>query len=252
MINITIWNESEHKGRAYPEGMNAALASIFEGRADFTATGALLADEAQGFPADRLEQTDVLFWWGHCKHEKVSDELTERICARVREGMGAVFLHSAHFSKPFRALMGTTCSLSWRETFGERERIWTTNPYHPIARGIENGFRLDNEEMYGEYFDIPKPDDVIFTGWFTGGEVFRSGCTFERGKGRIFYFQPGHESFPIYRNANIRSIILNAALWAVRADEGPVDFKPDGGCPHVPVSPEPIRAWSPRQIRLKK
>ncbi|HQH64507.1 MAG TPA: ThuA domain-containing protein, partial [Clostridiales bacterium] len=252
MINITIWNESGHKGRAYPEGMNAALASIFQDKARFNVDCALLGDEAQGFPGERLEHTDVLFWWGHSKHEKVSDELSERICARVREGMGAVFLHSAHFSKPFRSLMGTTCSLSWREAPGECERIWITNPYHPVARGITNGFRLDREEMYGEYFDIPKPDDVVFTGWFTGGEVFRSGCAFERGKGRIFYFQPGHESFPIYRDENIRSIILNAALWAARADEGLVDFVPDGSCPHVRVSPEPIRAWSLRRIRLKK
>jgi len=82
MINITIWNESEHKGRAYPEGMNAALASIFEGGTGFTVTCALLEDESQGFPGDRLARTDVLFWWGHCKHEKVSDEITEQICAR--------------------------------------------------------------------------------------------------------------------------------------------------------------------------
>jgi trehalose utilization protein len=67
--------------------------------------------------------------------------------------------------------------------------------------------------MYGEFFDIPKPDEVIFTGWFSGGEVFRSGCTFSRGYGKIFYFQPGHEEYPIYYMPEIQKIICNAARF---------------------------------------
>ena len=240
MINITVWNESTHKGKAYPEGMSAAIKAIFDGKKGYSVTCVFLDDPEQGLSDELLRKTDVLFWWGHSKHDDVKDELVDKICKRVEEGMGAVFLHSAHYSKPFRKLMGTHCSLRWREQKNEAERVWTTDPYHPIAKGVEQGFRLDGEEMYGEYFDIPKPDSVVFTGWFSGGEVFRSGCTFTRGAGRIFYFQPGHETFPIYCDKNIRQIIENAALWAAKKDGGQSDFKADGDCIHAKVSPEVI------------
>ena len=242
MINITVWNESTHKGKAYPTSMSDAIKEIFDGKGEYSVTCAFLDDPEQGLPDDVLNNTDVLFWWGHSKHEKVEDKLVEKVCKRVEEGMGAIFLHSAHYSKAFRKLMGTHCSLRWREQKNEAERIWTIDPYHPIAKDVAQGFRLDGEEMYGEYFDIPKPDSVVFTGWFSGGEVFRSGCTFTRGAGRIFYFQPGHESFPIYYNENIRKIIENAVLWAAKKDSGESGFKADGDCIHAKVSPETIPA----------
>lgn len=235
MINITIWNESthrEHKGNPYPDGMNAALKSIFGNAEEYTVTCALLDDPQQGFPDGLLENTDVLLWWGHCRHEEVDDALAEAVAKRVRAGMGAVFLHSGHYSKPFRLLMGTSCSLAWREYDNEAERVWITDPYHPISRGVDNGFRIDAEEMYGEFFDIPKPDSVVFTGWFSGGEVFRSVCTFTRGQGRIAYCQPGHESFPIYYNDNVRRIIKNAAEWVACIGLDTATYTPDPDCVH--------------------
>jgi len=250
MINITVWNESTHKGErggAYPDGMNAAIKDIFAGKGEYSVTCALLDDPDQGLPDDVLNSTDVLFWWGHCRHDEVKDELVDKICKRVEAGMGAIFLHSAHYSKPFKRLMGTSCNLAWREKKGEGERIWITNPFHPIAQGLKEGFRLDGEEMYGEYFDIPKPDDVIFTGWFSGGEVFRSGCTFTRGQGRIFYCQPGHETFPIYYNENIRRILENAVLWVTKNNSEVITFKANDDCIHRPVTLENI--CPPRGLR---
>ena len=243
MINITIWNESTHKDnnkKAYPDGMSTAIKGTFDGKEEYSVTCALLDDPGQGLPDELLEKTDVLLWWGHARHDEVSDDLADKVCKRVEEGMGLITLHSGHYSKPFRKLMGTSCSLTWREKKGEAERVWTTNPYHPIAQGVQQGFRLDGEEMYGEFFDIPEPDDVIFTGWFSGGEVFRSGCTFTRGQGRIFYFQPGHESFPIYYNPNIRQIIENAVLWVSKNDSGEISFKASPDCPCRGDTLEPI------------
>ena len=127
-------------------------------------------------------------------------------------GMGFIPLHSSHFALPFKRLMGTSCTLLWRDD--NRERLWCSAPAHPIAAGIPAHFELANEEMYGEFFDIPNPDDVVFIGWFSGGEVFRSGVTFHRGLGKIFYFQPGHETCPTYHDPVIRQVIKNAVNWA--------------------------------------
>lgn len=216
-MNITIWiehaKETERGGvaAAYPDGMCGALAEIFIGsehKVRFSSQN--LADDGLG--SDILDSTDVLLYWAHAMHEKLKDETTERIAKRVSDGMGIIFLHSAHFSKPFKMLMGTSGSLKWRED-GKHERLYTVAPRHPIANGIPENFFLEKEEMYGEYFDIPTPDDLIFIGWFPGGEVFRSGFTYHYGKGKIFYFQPGHETFPTYYDVNIRKIIYNAVHW---------------------------------------
>ena len=109
--------------------------------------------------------------------------------------------------------MGTNCSLKWREV-AEKERLWNIEPGHPITEGIGEHFELPHVEMYGERFDIPTPDKLIFVSWFEGGEVFRSGCCWERGHGRVFYFQPGHETFPIFYEENILKIITNSVRWA--------------------------------------
>jgi trehalose utilization protein len=126
-----------------------------------------------------------------------------------------VALHSAHYSKIFRRLLGTTCSLTWREA-GERERVWNCAPGHPITRGIGDYFELEASEMYGEPFGIPAPDQQILISWFKGGEVFRSGCTWTRGNGRVFYFSPGHETYPIYHQEPVQRILRNAATWAAQ------------------------------------
>lgn len=165
-------------------------------------------------------------------HEQVPDKLVGKIYERVLGGMGLIVLHSGHNSKIFRKLMGTTCSLRWRD--GDRERLWTVNPAHPIAQGVPEYFNIPVEEMYGERFDIPEPDELVFLGWFAGGELFRSGCCWNRGLGKVFYFQPGHESNPTFHNENVQRIIINAVHWAAPLGE----VTPNKGCPHITVTPE--------------
>lgn len=216
-MKITVWNENYHEKKKpqildmYPGGLHGYIASFLRDD-DIEVRAVTLDDEYQGLPDDVLDDTDVLIWWGHIKHGDVEDELVEKIHKRVLGGMGLICLHSAHNSKIFKKLMGTTCSLKWRDH--SRERIWTIAPSHPIAEGVDETFVLEDEEMYGEFFDIPAPDDVIFLGWYNSGEVFRSGCTFTRGNGRIFYFQPGHETNPAFQNENVQRIIKNAVRWA--------------------------------------
>ena len=186
---------------------------------------ATLDDPECGLTEEVLADTDVLVWWGHRAHDQVPDEVVDRVQKYVLSGMGLVVLHSGHHSKIFRRLMGTTCNLKWRDN--TRERIWTVMPNHPIAAGVDETFVLEPEEMYGESFDIPNPDDIIFMGWFNGGEVFRSGCTWTRGHGRIFYFQPGHETNRSFQNENVQLIIKNAVKWAC-----PVKKNIPLVCPH--------------------
>jgi trehalose utilization protein len=221
-MRITIWNEHIHErtsdvvAKIYPDGIHAvlakALAEHFGSAAEIrTAT---LDQPDHGLSDAVLATTDVLTWWGHAAHERVGDQIVEKVHQRVLEGMGLVVLHSAHASKIFRRLMGTSCMLRWREA-AEKERLWIVNPGHPIAEGLAGEYiELEHTEMYGEFFDIPAPDKLVFISWFEGGEVFRSGCTFRRGKGKIFYFGPGHETFPIYHDKNVQRVIANGVRWA--------------------------------------
>jgi len=196
---------------AYPNGLHDALAGAFcEDK--YNVCAASVTNVSESVTAEVLADTDVLFWWGHCWHQDVPDSVAELVVSEVQKGMGFVALHSAHNAKPFTRLIGTSGSLEWR--LNDRERLWTAAPYHPIAKGVPAFFDLPNEEMYGEPFDIPNPEDTVFLGWFAGGEVFRSGVTFRRGYGRVFYFQPGHEEHPIYYDETIRLILRNAANWA--------------------------------------
>ena len=219
-IRVTVWNEfrheitQEHVKAIYPEGLHKAIGEGLLADGGFEVRYAWLEQDAEhGLSEELLAATDVLIWWGHCAHGKVKDEIVDRVQKHIQQGMGLIVLHSGHFSKIFKRMLGTTCSLKWREA-GEKERIWTVEPAHPIAQGLPEHFELPHTEMYGERFDIPTPKDVVFISWYEGGEVFRSGVTFERGYGRIFYFAPGHETFPIYYDANIRKVIANAARWA--------------------------------------
>ncbi len=227
-LRITVWNEFIHeRERAdvraiYPLGIHhtiaAALANRLGDRA--TVTTATLDEPEHGLSESRLESTDVLYWWGHMAHDRVADEIVERVAQRVLRGMGLVVLHSGHAAKIFRQLMGTGCMLRWREA-AERERLWIVSPGHPLVAGITGEFfELPHTEMYGEYFDIPQPDELVLVSWFQGGEVFRSGCTFRRGAGKIFYFRPGHETYPIYQDNNVQQILANAASWARPAPHG--------------------------------
>ena len=219
-IRVTVWNEYRHEREdpvimeIYPKGIHGAIAGHLRTCPSLEVKTATLDEEEHGLSPESLESTDVLIWWGHMAHDEVSDEVVERVQERiVSDGMGLIALHSAHDSKIFRRLMGTNCSLRWREV-GERERLWTVAASHPITEGIGDYFELEYTEMYGEPFDIPSPDELVFISWFQGGEVFRSGCCFSRGLGKIFYFAPGHEEYPIYRDINVLKVIENAVRWA--------------------------------------
>ncbi|MDF2935974.1 MAG: glutamine amidotransferase [Paenibacillaceae bacterium] len=219
VIKVTIWNENRHEQKnekvrsVYPKGIHGALADGLGVQGQLEITTATLDQPEHGLTEARLAETDVLVWWGHTAHGEVSDDVVERVYQRVLHGMGLIVLHSGHFSKIFKKLMGTSCDLKWRE-IGEKERLWVVSPGHPIVEGIGEYIELPHEEMYGEHFDIPQPDETVMISWFAGGEVFRSGCTFHRGQGKIFYFRPGHETYPTYYNEQVLTVIRNAVSWA--------------------------------------
>lgn len=227
-IRVTVWNEFRHEKQSevvkaiYPDGMHVPIANYLQSQGFVTRT-ATLDEPEHGLSTAVLQQTDVLTWWGHLAHDEVSDEIVERVHGRVLEGMGLIVLHSGHFSKIFRRLMGTTCNLKWREA-GELERLWVVAPGHPIADGIGEYFEIPQAEMYGEFFDIPQPETLVFASWFAGGELFRSGCCFHRGSGKIFYFRPGHETYPIYHQAEVLRVIANAVKWAAPVNGPVVEF----------------------------
>jgi trehalose utilization protein len=223
---VTVWNEYRHErnetavAAVYPQGIHAAIAEPLRQEADMTVRTATLDEPEHGLTAAVLESTDVLLWWGHMAHQEVTDAVAARVQDRVLQGMGLIVLHSGHLSKPFTRLMGTSCLLRWREA-GEKERLWVVEPGHPIADGLGPWFEIAHEEMYGERFDVPSPEATVFISWFAGGNVFRSGCCYTRGKGRIFYFRPGHETFPTYKQREVQLVIRNAVRWAAPG-EGPV------------------------------
>lgn len=233
-IKVTVWNEGRHErneasiGAIYPKGIHGAVKDFLDKDPDLEVRAVTLDDPEQGLPDSLLNDTDVLMWWGHMSHDEVKDELVQKIVHRVYDmGMGFIGMHSAHMSKPFRALVGTSGQLSWGDD--QRELIWNLLPQHEIAQGIPEYFDLGIEEMYGEPFRIPQPDELIFTSWFQGGNIFRSGCTFYRGIGKIFYFQPGHEAYRSFYNPYVQKILTNAVHWA--APKGMVIATPTT-CPH--------------------
>ncbi|MCC6314978.1 MAG: ThuA domain-containing protein [Thermomicrobiales bacterium] len=239
-LRVVVWNEYRHEredarfAAVYPKGIHAAIAEGLTGPRDLIIETATLDEPEHGLTAQRLAETDVLIWWGHKAHGEVADEVAARVQQRVLDGMGLIVLHSGHFSKVFKRLMGTSCDLKWRVGH-DRERLWVVNPGHPIAAGIGERFALEQEEMYGEHFDIPAPDELVFISWFTGGEVFRSGCCFYRGAGKVFYFRPGHESFPTYYDPTVRRVLVNAVRWAA----------PSGGPQRTFGNAKPLEAIAP-------
>jgi len=248
-IRVCIWNEAlldrkpqhvqEMALRTYPEGLHIPLADGLRktlGDAAIVET-ATFPEPEHGLPKERLDNIDVLLWWGHNYHRDVADKVVDRVCERVfKDGMGFIPLHSAHYSKPFKRLLGCTGDLAWRN-IGEKERLWITNPAHPIVAGLDSCYlELEKAEMYGEPFSIPEPDELVMVSWFAGGEVFRSGCCWQRGMGRIFYFRPGDERYPIYRNEKIHLILANAIQWChppesvpelYRGNRPPIEFDTD-------------------------
>ncbi|KXU35631.1 glutamine amidotransferase [Cephaloticoccus primus] len=221
-IRVTVYGENLHEQKDaivqahYPNGMHTTIADALNRDPQIKASTVTLQEPEHGLTEQKLAETDVLFWWGHMGHEQVQDAVVERITQAVWRGMGAVFLHSAHFSKPFKRLMGTPCNLKWRNIAGtgDRERIWVTSRNHPIAAGLPEYFEQEADEMYGEPFGVPEPLETVFISWFSGGEVFRSGLTYKRGAGNVFYFRPGDQEYPTYHNAHIQQVLINAAKWA--------------------------------------
>jgi trehalose utilization protein len=249
-IRATVWGENVHENTnqivsdVYPEGMHTQIASQLVLEGDIEAGTATLQQPEHGLSEKVLNNTDVLLWWGHAAHGEVADDIVERVVERVWQGMGLIVLHSGHFSKIFKRLMGTPCALKWREA-GERERIWAVNPGHPIAAGLPEHFELENEEMYGEPFSVPEPMETVFISWYQGGEVFRSGLTYKRGRGHIFYFQPGHETYPTFYDDNVSLVLRNAVRWAHNPDAITSD---PSDAPNVPVEEalEPIKERGPK------
>jgi trehalose utilization protein len=220
-LRVLVWGENRHEqvephvAKIYPDGMHGAIADgIRDNLGDAaTVTTTTLDEPEHGLTEEVLRETDVLVWWGHAAHSEVEDKVVERVHQHVLSGMGLLVLHSGHWSKIFGKLMGTTCTLRWRSE-QDRELVWTVEPTHPIAQGVPNPIIIDQQEMYGEHFDIPTPDELIFISSFSGGEVFRSGCTFRRGHGKIFFFSPGDQDYPVYHHKDVRKVIANGVAWA--------------------------------------
>ena len=233
-IQVTVWNEFVQDSTdpqiiaVYPDGIHAAIAEgLVEQLGDqVTVRTATLAEPEHGLTSEVLEATDVLLWWGHLAHDQVADEVVDAVQRRVLDGMGLIVLQSGQGSAIFRRLMGTSCRIDWRH--GDRELVWTVNPSHDIAQGLPQPITIPDSEMYGEFFDIPAPDELVFISSYAGGEVFRSGCCFHRGKGRIFYFAPGHEEYPIFFQPEIRQVIGNAVRWAAPRVRNQIII--DNGC----------------------
>ena len=198
MIRVTVWNEFRHEKASkevaaiYPNGLHATIAEFLGKNDDIECRLACLDDPEHGLTDDVLDNTDVLIWWGHMAHDQVSDAVVDKVQDHVLRGMGLIVLHSGHNSKIFKRLMGTSCSLKWRD--GARERLWCANPGHPIAQGLPEHFELD--------------------------------VTFRRGLGNVFYFQPGHEANPTFHNENIQKVITNAVRWAAPTTKRPEIFCP--------------------------
>ncbi len=229
---VTVWNEYQHEktnpevAKIYPNGIHGVIAQHLNA-SGLTVQTATLEQPEHGLTDAVLNQTDVLVWWGHVAHDRVQDNVVDKVHKRVLDGMGLIVLHSGHFSKIFKRLMGTSGNLKWRNS-GETERIWVVAPGHPIAAGLDEYFEIAREEMYGEFFDIPAPDTLVFISWFQGGEVFRSGCCFHRGRGKIFYFRPGDQNYPTYHQPEVLRVIANAVRWAAPVAGPEIQF---GKCP---------------------
>jgi trehalose utilization protein len=249
-IQALVWGENVHErtnaavAAIYPDGMHSVIAAALAEDDGIHAETATLQDPEHGLSEERLAGTDVLLWWGHMAHGEVDDAVVERVQRRVWAGMGLIVLHSSHYSKIFKRLMGTPCSLKWREA-GERERLWVINRIHPIALGLGDCFELASSEMYGEPFSVPEPLETVFISWYEGGEVFRSGLTYQRGGGRIFYFGPGHETYPIYHDQGVRRVLRNAVRWAHNPAK---PWSGIGAARNIPVEQalEPLVAKGPK------
>lgn len=218
--NVLVWSEETVSDDVYPNDINSAVAEHLNEHDDLVARAVSIGEPEQGVGEDRLDWADTLVWWGHARHDDVTDETVDRVEAAVTDdGLGFVSLHSAHYSRPFTRLCGTSGDLGEVRYEdippGETETVTVEASDHPLARGVSD-FALPDVEMFGEPFDIPEPDEVVFRSEFEEGGWFRSGVTFTFGEARGVYFRPGHEEFRIYHDPNVRRVIANAVRWTAR------------------------------------
>ncbi len=215
---VVVWSEGTAPKSVYPHDINAAIAEGLYVLSGWEVSTASITQQDQGLPDDVLGNVDVLIWWGHERHGDVTDDLVARIVARVRDhGMGFIATHSAHYSKPLKALLGTPCG--WKggyEDDGSKVEIVVMAHSHPIARGVKD-FVVPHTERYGDPFEAPQPETLIFDGIYTlpngTHQNAQQGMVWRIGKGRVFYFQPGHEGYPIYFQPEIRQVVRNGVRW---------------------------------------
>ena len=215
---VIVWSEGTAPKNVYPKDINTAIAEGLKPLDGWEVVTATLTDPDQGVSEESLKTTDVLFWWGHQKHDAVKDEAVQRIVRRVKEeGMGFVSLHSSHFAKPYKALMGTPCSWKAYVADGSACKIIVKDANHPVCKGLKD-FTLEHTERFSEPFAIPEPEAAPLDGLYTlpdkSTEKARMGFCWTVGKGKVFYFQPGHETYPCYFDENVRLIMRNVCQWA--------------------------------------
>ncbi len=217
---VVVWAEgTAPDDKVYPQDVNTAIAEGLKqlgSRWQIEIAG--LKDPEQGCSADSLQRCDVLIWWGHKKHGEVKDECVDRIVRRVRdEGMGFISLHSSHFAKPNKRLMNTACSWGAYVIDGCKLKVVVRQPGHPIAKGLKD-FILPQVERYSEPYAVPDPEAVPFEGVYVypdgKEEKTRVGLCWTIGKGRMFYFAPGHETYRDFYLEEVRRLLANAVEWA--------------------------------------
>ena len=134
MIRVTIWNEYLHEKEEpvrhiYPNGIHGCIKEFLETDEELSIQTATFEMPEHGLTEEVLEQTDVLIFWSHMRQEQFSDEVAKRVCDHVRRGMGLIALHSAHFSKIMKGLLGTSMTLRWKHD--QSERVFCTAPSVP-------------------------------------------------------------------------------------------------------------------------
>ncbi|MGH8247970.1 MAG: ThuA domain-containing protein [Gammaproteobacteria bacterium] len=226
-IRVLAWSERTEPANVYPEGINGVIATMLKDNKNVRVTVANLSDPELGLSESVLEQTDVLVWFGHRKHKEVSDEVVDRVVRHVMErGMGYLPLHSAHYARPFQRLMvkraeATGYKLASNPVGGWSgvshpkvpQTIKVLAPKHPVAKGIKD-FVIPQDEMYVNPFNVPPPDVKVLEGVWEGGEQQGSdGMIWNMGKGRVFYFRPGHETYPVFQQPEVQQVLKNAVKW---------------------------------------
>jgi trehalose utilization protein len=197
----------------YPEGINGAIAKYLRTLPNLEVRAASINDPEQGIAKSALDSTDVLIWWAHRTHKEIDDGRALEAVRQIRErGLGFIAIHSAHYAKIFKMILDSACDLGGWRVGGKPESLKCVAPTHPIAQGVGD-FTIPHTEMYNEPFKVPPPEATIFLSTWEGGEEFRSCNTWTAGRGRVVYFRPGHETYPIYFQEKPLRVIANAVLW---------------------------------------